>query len=112
MPNGEERPIWYANARLSPVQQRYSNIHREALGIIWGIKKFFKYLYGRKFTLITDNEPLQAIFGCKKGLPKLSAMRLFHYALYLQNFHFDIRYRKTDEHGNTAALSRLPPTIP
>jgi hypothetical protein len=108
-PDGTERPIWYANKRLSKIQRKYSNIEREALAIFWATKYFFKYLFGRRFTLITDNEPLVAIFGDKKGLPKLSAMRLFHYALYLQNFQFDIKYRKTDLHGNADCLSRLPP---
>ena len=62
MQNDEERPIAHASKTLSPAQQRYSQIEREALAIIFGVKKFHQYLYGRKFTLITDHKLLVSIF--------------------------------------------------
>jgi len=41
-------------------------------------------------------------------LPAYSALRMQHYAIFLQAFNFDIKYRKSEEHGNADALSRLP----
>ena len=61
--NDEERPIAHASKTQSSTQQRYSQIEREALSIIYGVKKFHQYLYGRKFTLITDHKPLVSIFS-------------------------------------------------
>jgi hypothetical protein len=107
-PDGSERPIAFASRTLSPTEQRYSQIDKEALAIVWSVKKFYLYLKGNRFTLITDHKPLVAIFGCKKGLPVLSSTRLLHYALTLQAYQFDIQYRPTKDHGNADFLSRLP----
>ncbi|GFX15958.1 transposon Tf2-6 polyprotein [Trichonephila clavipes] len=91
-------------------EKKYSQIDKEALSIVWAVRKFYLYLKGRRFTLITDHKPLIAIFGSKRGLPVLAATRLLHYALILQSFEFDIIFRKTIEHGNADFLSRLPKT--
>lgn len=62
-PDGIERPIQFASQMLSKTQQRYSQIDKEAYAIIYGVKKFYYYLYGRKFTLIKDHKPLVRIFS-------------------------------------------------
>ncbi|GFR04243.1 retrovirus-related Pol polyprotein from transposon opus [Trichonephila clavata] len=109
-PDGSERPIAFASRTLSRSEKKYSQIDKEALSIVWAVKKFYLYLKGRRFPLITDHKPLVAIFGSKRGLPVLAATRLLHYALILQSFEFDIIFRKTIEHGNADFLSRLPKT--
>lgn len=67
-PDGGERPIAYASKKMTPTQQRYSQIQREALVVIFGLNKFHKFLYGRHFYLITDHKPLLALFGPNKGI--------------------------------------------
>jgi hypothetical protein len=106
-PDGE-KPIAFASRTLSQAEQNYSQVDRESLAIYWGVKKFFNYLYGRKFTLITDCKPLKAIFSPSASLPAISATRLLHYALYLQGFSYDIQYRKSTDHANADCMSRLP----
>ena len=71
------------------------------------VRRFHKYIYGRRFTLLTDHKPLLSIFGSKKGIPVHSANRLQRWALVLLGYDFDIQYRQTDSFGQADALSRL-----
>nr|XP_012137589.1 PREDICTED: uncharacterized protein K02A2.6-like [Megachile rotundata] len=107
-PDGSEKAIQYASRTLSKAQQAYAQIDKEAFAIIFGIKKFYQYLQGSKFTLITDHRPLTQIFSPAKSLPVFTAARMQHYALFLQSFNYDIQYRKSELHANADCLSRLP----
>ena len=84
LPYGEERPIAYASHTLSKSERNYSQIEKEALSIIFGVKKFHQYLYGRKFLLVTDHKPLTTVLGPKSGIPTLAAARLQRWALLLK----------------------------
>ncbi|XP_041435047.1 uncharacterized protein K02A2.6-like [Xenopus laevis] len=108
LPNGEEHPIAFASRTLTQTERNYAQIEREALSIIFGIKKFHKYLYGRKFSLVTDHKPLLAILGPKSAIPTLAALRMQRWALLLLAYDYDIVYRRSQDHGNADALSRLP----
>ncbi|XP_062586311.1 uncharacterized protein K02A2.6-like [Saccostrea cucullata] len=107
-PSGEESPIAFASRTLNSAERNYSEIDKEALGIVWGIKHFHMYLYGRHFSLITDHKPLVSIFHPQKGIPLTTAARLQRYALFLSGLDYSIEYRNTKQHGNADGLSRLP----
>lgn len=104
MPNGEERPIAFASRTLNTAEKRYSQIDKEALAIVWGVKKFHLYLYGRHFTLITDHRPLLSIFSPSKGTNATTAARLQRYALFLAGHDYDIRYKNTKTLSHTVIV--------
>ena len=106
LPTGEERPIAFASRSLSASEKNYSQIDKEAL--VYGTQKFHSYLYGRRFTLITDHKPLTSILGPKKGVPSVAAARMQRWALLLAAYNYDIEFRPTAAHSNADALSRLP----
>uniref|UniRef100_A0A2D4JCH7 Reverse transcriptase/retrotransposon-derived protein RNase H-like domain-containing protein n=1 Tax=Micrurus lemniscatus lemniscatus TaxID=129467 RepID=A0A2D4JCH7_MICLE len=58
MPNGNEAPIAFYSKTLSKAEQNYSQLDKEAMAAVAGIKIFHEYLYGRDFELITDLKPL------------------------------------------------------
>ena len=76
--------------------------------MVWGVKKFHLYLFGRHFTLVTDHGPLTSIFNPRKGIPAMTVARLQRYALFLAGFEYSIEYMNTTQHGNADGLSRLP----
>ena len=107
MEDGSERPIAYASRSLTSSERNYPQIEREALGIVHGVKRFHKYLYGREFTLITDNQPLSRIFAENKEIPTLAALRLRRWGLILSAYQYKIRTRKSQDNANADMLSRL-----
>ena len=109
MPDGTERPIAYASRLLNKAERNYSQIEKEGLSLVYGVKKFHMYLYGKKsFNLVTDHKPLLAILGSKVGLPTLVAARLQRWAITLAAYNYVLEYRPTSKMGNADALSRLP----
>ena len=108
MENGSDQPIAFASRSLSPAEKRYSQLDKEGLAIIFGVKRFHQYLYGRHFTIISDHKPLQHLFGESKAIPTLASARIQRWALILGAYDYHIEYKPGLQHGNADMLSRLP----
>ena len=108
MPSGEERLVAFASRTLSKSERNYAQLEKEALALVFGVKKFHKFLYGRRFTLITDHKPLTTILHPEKSIPPMAAARIQRWALLLSAYQYKIEFRPTQEHANAEGLSRLP----
>ena len=108
MPGGTEQPIAYASRTLSFAEHNYSHLDKEALAIIFGIKKFHQYCYSRSFKIKSDHKPLMGILAENKQIPAMTAARLQWWALILASYDYTLVYRPGKENGNADGLSCLP----
>ena len=106
--DGTERPIAYVSRTLTPAEKNYSQLEKEGLAIIFGVKKFHNYIYGRQFTIESDHQPLSFMFGESKGTSPMASSRIQRWALTLSAYHYTIRYKAGSTLSNVDALSRLP----
>ena len=90
--DGQERPVAYASRTLAPAELNYAQIEREALAIVFAVRKFHQYLYGRQFTLMTDHRPLCKLLGSNQGVPSLAAARMQRWALILSAYQYVLKY--------------------
>ena len=108
MPDGSERPVAYASRTLNPAERNYSQIKKEGLSCIFGIKRFYDYLLGRHFDLVTDHKPLLGFLKEDLATPLQASARIKRWSLFLSNFEYTLAFRNTAAHANADALSRLP----
>lgn len=107
--DGEERPIYFASRTLSSTERNYAQVEKEALAIVFALRKFHYYLWGQtNFTLVTDHKPLLGLFSSTKGIPPQASGRIQRWALLLQAYSFTLRHRSGVLMGTADALSRLP----
>lgn len=102
----EDRPIAFASKTLNITETKYSTIEKELLGVVWGIKTFRCYVYGREFTVFTDHKPLLGIHKMKD--PSSRLLRLY---LKLSEFSIILEYKPGKHNIIADGLSRLPATI-
>ncbi|GBG88618.1 hypothetical protein CBR_g48148 [Chara braunii] len=108
-PSGLESVVEYASKSVPACKCNYAAATGECYAALRGINHFRAYLYGGKFALVTDHEPLLAL---KKSKDYSGMIR--RWATVLQSMDFDIRHRKHERHGNADGLTRLhqPEKVP
>ena len=108
MSDGSQKPIAYASRTLSKPERAYAQIEREGLALVFGVRRFHQYLYGRPFILVTDHRPLCKIFGSKQGIPPMAAARMQRWALILSAYQYSIEYISGTANNCADCMSRLP----
>ena len=101
----DSKPVMFASRALTGSERNYQNLKKECLVMIWGMEKFHYFLYGKQFTLETNQKPLVSIY--RKHIVDISpriqrlVVRSFPYQP------FDVQYRKGVEIPLADALSRV-----
>ena len=72
--------IMDASWTLTPAEKNYSQIEKERLAIIFGVKKFHNFLLGSHFSIESDHQPLSSLFNKTKGVSQTSS-RIQRWAL-------------------------------
>ena len=109
--DGTEKPISFASRTLATAERKYSQLDKEALAIIFGVKHFNQYLYGREFTILSDHKPLKHIFSQSKATPAIALARIQRWAILLGGYHYTIECKPGPSNANADTFSRLPLAI-
>ena len=88
MRNGSEVVVAYASKAIGSSQVNWSTIEKEAFAIVWSVKYFRHYLYGRSFTIYTDHNPLKWLFTLKSPEGRLAL-----WTETLKAYNFKVEYR-------------------
>lgn len=97
----DDLPVSYASRTLNPAERNYSTIEKELLAIVWAVRYYRPYLYGRTFTIYTDHKPLTYLFNVKDP-----SSRLLRWRLKLEAYSYTIKYKPGKKNNNADALSR------
>jgi transposase InsO family protein len=101
--DGHWRPIQFASRATSESERKYATHRIEFLALKWAVtEKFKEYLYGKRFHIFTDNNPLTYVM--KRA--KLDAVSQ-RWVASLADFDFEILYKPGENNVVADALSRL-----
>lgn len=99
---GQDKPVAYASRSLNDTEQKYSATEKELLAIVWAVKHFRPYLYGKRFTIYSDHRALVWLYSLKEPNSKLTRWRL-----RLSEYDFEVVYKSGKQNTNADALSRI-----
>jgi hypothetical protein len=100
--NHDGKPVAYASRALKAAEINYSVPEKEMLAIVWAVKHFRPYLFGRHFMVKTDHRPLVYLFSVKDPSSRLTKFRIT-----LSEYDFTIEYCPGKLNGAADALSRI-----
>ena len=86
----ERNIVKFKSKKLTDIEQRYSQVEKEALAVVWACETLYLYLFGRRFKLITDNRAVELIFRNPNSNPPL---RIKRWALRLMSFDYEIVHK-------------------
>lgn len=101
----EGHPICFASRTLNNHERNYSATDKEFLAILWSVNYLRPYLYGRKFKILTDHQPIRFLHTKYRG--KDMSPRHQRWFLKLGEYDFNIEYIKGKENKVADFLSRI-----
>lgn len=100
----EGHPCCFISRTLNSAERNYTTTEKELLAIVWSIKRLRQYLLGRKFIIETDHQALKWLHNVKDP-----SSRLMRWRLRLEEYEYEICYKKGKQNQVADALSRLHP---
>lgn len=112
-PSGERRVVAFASRSLTATEQRYSQTEKEALAVTWAVHRFDEYVWGLRFTVETDPQPLTTLFGdMDEDLlpPRVQRLRIKLMRYQYQIFYVPGKLLPTADTLSRAPLGRAAPS--
>ncbi len=79
----------YFSKKLRPVERRYSDTDREAVAIVLACRQFNSYLWGTRFTIRTDHQPVVSVFKHRTKSPRMN-----RWILEMRDYQYQIEYKE------------------
>ena len=102
----DSHPVVCISRRLSKAEVNYSQTQREALAVVWAVRRLHKYLFGSNFLLVTDHKALKYIFQPESSLAKATTAMLQRWAIELSAYSYEIQHRSGKNIPHADFLSR------
>lgn len=103
----DTKVIAYFSKRTTPAESKYSSYDLETLAIYNAMKHFRVYLLGINFKIITDCNAIKSTMNKKDLSPRVA-----RWWTYMQDFQFEITYKKGQYISHVDFLSRNPVEVP
>lgn len=104
--SGHKRVIAYFSRLTQAAEPKYHSYELETLAVVKALQHFRHYLVGIKFTVVTDCNALKLTQRKKDLLPRVA-----RWWTYLQDFDFELEYRKGVQMLHVDYLSRNPVNV-
>ena len=99
----EGKPVAFASRALSSAEKNYSQLEKEMLAIVFALRRFDQYVYGREVLVESDHQPLETIL--RKPLHE-APRRLQRMMTELQRYGLTVNYLKGENMYLADTLSR------
>ena len=86
--DASEKPISFVSKTLTDTEKKFPQVEKEGLACIFGVSRYHTYLFGHKFTLVTDNKALMSLFDPSRNVSPQASGRIQHCSLKLSMYQY------------------------
>ncbi len=85
---GLPRAVGYFSKKFKQAEVRYSATDREALAIVLTCRQFHHYLWGTRFIIRTNHQPITTVFRQRTKSPRMN-----RWMLEMRDYRFRVEYK-------------------
>ncbi len=98
---GLPRAVGYFSKKLKRIEVRYSATDMEALAIVLACRQFHQYLWGTRFVIRTNHQPITTVFRQRTKSPRMN-----RWMLEMRDYGFRVEYKQGKNNVVVDQLSR------
>jgi len=99
---GVECPVAFCSQKLNKTQQQWATVEKEAFAALSALRKYRHWVFGSKVCVFSDHNPLTYL---TESAPR--SAKLMRWALALQEYEVEFKYRAGSTHTVPDVLTRL-----